>query len=341
VQCAGQRGEDFGNTKQIKEYKMKCRECKKDVPQGSGYCPYCGTPLNPHTNPQSYPRANTQTYPLKVRNALGVPVLTFNVNGVDFNMVKVEKGSFYRGSSLELIQDYIKRGQDWKQIFPLVTLNTFFIGETPVTQALWEAVMYEKDDHIAYWDQDKGIFNPSRYKGKELPVDLSVINFATVIEFARKFIKKLNEITGWGFDFPTNDQWEFAARGGNMSKGYKYAGSNNIDEVAWYCENSVAVHQLLNPVFKKDPQPHPVKTKLPNELGIYDMSGNADELCYLNPSNLEDYYMQLRGGSCGSFSNMCEIISIVNKTGRESEFYGFRLVLNKPAKIEKIITKEK
>lgn len=312
---------------------MRCPECKKEIPEGSVCCPHCKTPLNQHASPHTGPRTNPQL-PTKARNSLGVPVLTFNVNGVDFNMVKVEKGSFYRGSSLELIQKAINGGSDWKSAFPLVTVNTFFIGETVVTQALWEAVMYEKDDHIAYWDKEKGIFNPSRYKGKDLPVELYKDNFANKVKFARKFIKRLNDATGWNFDFPTNDQWEYAARGGNKSKGFKYAGSNNIDEVAWYIDNSRNVPKILNPIIESKPCPHVVKTKSPNELGIYDMSGNADELCYLNSQNLGDCYMQLRGGGCGSFRNLCEIISI-NPFWGLNPFFGIRLVLNKPANIER------
>ena len=297
---------------------MRCTECKKEVPVGSGYCPYCGTPINPQANPQTNSRANPQMYPLKVRNALGIPVLTFNANGVDFNMVKVEKGSFYRGSSLEEIQYYINRGEDWKRIFPLVTLNTFFIGETAVTQALWEAVMYEKDDNIAYWDSQKGIYNPSKFKGKDLPVHS--LGSAEV----PRFLGRLNQLTGWEFAMPTNDQWEFAARGGNLSKGYKYAGSNSIGEVAWYRGNSNVL--CWKGGFDKENRPRPVKTKHPNELGIYDMSGNVGEFC----ATPNSWHVDSRGGGFADEEASCQII-MGSSYGYDN---GFRLVLNKPAQIK-------
>lgn len=183
-----------------------------------------------------------------------------------------------------------------------------------------------KDDNVSYWDKDKGIFNPSRNKGRDLPVDLTRSH-----PYARTFIHRLNEAIGWEFDFPTNDQWEYAARGGNKSRGFKYAGSNNIDEVAWYNDNSRTIPKFLNPIIESKPRPHAVKTKLPNELGIYDMSGNTDELCYLDAGHKEECMMTLRRGGCGGFHNTCEIITVIHHYGIPNPYFGFRLVLNKPA----------
>ena len=144
------------------------------------------------------------------------------VNGVTFQMVYVEGDT----------QDALKE-------------KGFFIGETEVTQELWEAVTGS---------------NPSNFKGKDNPVEY--VNWNE----AQAFIAKLNELTGKEYRLPTEAEWEFAARGGNKSEGYEYSGSNNIDEVAW-CWNNC------------DQKTHPVKTKAPNELGLYDMSGNVGEWC--------------------------------------------------------------
>ena len=124
------------------------------------------------------------------------------------------------------------------------TIATFHIGKTEVTQELWEAVMGT---------------NPSNFNGEaNLPVEeVSWTDCNT-------FIAKLNELTGKNFRLPTEAEWEYAARGGNKSQGYTYSGGNTIDDVAWYTSNSSS-------------KTHPVAQKEPNELGIYDMSGNVYE----------------------------------------------------------------
>ena len=165
---------------------------------------------------------------------------TFTVAGVSFTMVFVEGGTFTMGATSE-------QGDDAGYGKPThsVTLSDYYIGETEVTQALWKAVMGS---------------NPSYFKGDNLPVDNVSYNDV------KEFILKLNQKTGKTFRLPTEAEWEYAARGGGKSKGYKYSGSNNIDDVAWYEGNS-------------NNKTHPVKTKRPNELGIYDMSGNVWEWC--------------------------------------------------------------
>ena len=160
------------------------------------------------------------------------------VNSAEYPMVYVSGGSFMMGS------DDSDAQSDERPVHR-VTLSSYRIGKYEVTQELWEAVMGN---------------NPSCFKGARRPVE----NVSW--DDCQTFIRKLNSMTGQTFKLPTEAQWEFAARGGNSSNGYKYSGSNYIDNVAWHNGNSGS-------------RTHDVGTKSPNELGIHDMSGNVDELC--------------------------------------------------------------
>lgn len=170
--------------------------------------------------------------------------LTVTIDEVTFKMVRVEKGTFQMGCN---------NGYDREKPIHQVTLNSFCIGETEVTQELWEAVMDS---------------NPSEFKDSKHPVDNVSWNDC------QSFLAKLNELTGKTFRLPTEAEWEYAARGGSKSKGYIYSGSNTIDDVAWYYHNSYDKGES-----SPDYGTHNVAIKAPNELGIYDMSGNVYEWC--------------------------------------------------------------
>lgn len=167
------------------------------------------------------------------------------VGSVTFTMIPVKGGTFQMGATKE------QTGEARKDEKPVhtVTLDNFQIGETEVSQALWREVMGS---------------NPSTYKGNDLPVT------NVTWEDCQEFIKKLNERTGKQFRLPTEAEWEFAARGGTASKGYMFSGSDEVRSVAWHNRDSNR---------DRHNGPYAIKSKDPNELGIYDMSGNVNEWC--------------------------------------------------------------
>ena len=227
------------------------------------------------------------------------------VKGVEFKMIKVEGGTFSMGATSE----QGSHAEDDEKPVHSVTLSDYYIGETEVTQELWQAVMGS---------------NPSWFKGdNQRPVERVSWNDC------QKFIKKLNQLTGKEFRLPTEAEWEYAARGGKYSKDYvyKYSGSKNADEVAWYSYNS------------RD-ETHPVKTKKANKLGLYDMSGNVLEWCndwygdyhsnsQTNPTGpSQGEYRVLRGGSWNYGDRIVRVSNRGSNTpGRSLSHHGLRLAL--------------
>ena len=187
----------------------------------------------------------------------GIKTETFTVNGVSFTMVTVKGGKFTMGATDEQDGDVNDKERPAHQ----VTVSTFSIGQTEVTQALWLAVMgtnpsYFTSAHGYTDDLQRPVEGVSWYD-------------------CRIFTSRLNQITGKQFRLPTEAEWEYAARGGNLSQGYLCAGSNDPNEIAWYCDNIPS-----NTSETAGYGTQPVASKLPNELGLYDMSGNVWEWCF-------------------------------------------------------------
>ena len=176
---------------------------------------------------------------------------TFTVNGVSFTMVYVKGGTFTMGATGEQGDE---DPYDDEKPAHRVTLSDYHIGQTEVTQELWQAVMGS---------------NPSDFRGSKRPVE------CVSWDDCQRFINKLNSLTGERFRLPTEAEWEYAARGGQKSGGYKYSGSYILGNVAWYDDNACDGVGEDSP----DYGTHDVATKSPNELGIYDMSGNVWEWC--------------------------------------------------------------
>ena len=189
-----------------------------------------------------------------------------------------------------------------------VTLGSFCIGKYPVTQELWETVMRHNPSHFR--------------KGSNFPVETVSWNDA------QTFITELNNITGLNFRLPTEAEWEFAARGGVQSQGYVFSGGASIDEVGWFFNSSSSLST------------HPVGTKAPNELGIYDMSGNVSEWCsdwygsYTasaknNPTGpAQGSHRILRGGGWAVAANQCRVSHrAFDRPFASANWYGLRLAL--------------
>ncbi|MBQ0129210.1 MAG: formylglycine-generating enzyme family protein [bacterium] len=242
--------------------------------------------------------------------------MEFNVNGVCLKMVFVQGGTFTMGATVE----QCNCAEDDEKPAHNVTLNDFYIGDTQVTQALWKAVMGREPYHDGGWKSVSG-------KGDEYPA------YRISWNDCQSFINNLNNICssqlkGKKFAMPTEAEWEYAARGGQKSQGYKYSGSKNIGEVANY-DNYRKGKTCL------------VAHKKPNELGLYDMSGNVEEWCadwkgnysmaaQINPVGPKaGSYRVIRGGSWEGKADFCRVSSRNGRLPEYSDFtIGLRLALH-------------
>ena len=221
---------------------------------------------------------------------------TVNVNGENLDMVYVQGGTFIMGKDASVDDEKPEHN---------VTVSSYYISKYEVTQALWKAVMGGSTPSQSIADE-----------GDNKPV--ANINYAQIQEF----IRRLNSITGKHFRLPTEAEWEFAARGGNQSRGYKFSGSNDASEVAWYNVG--------------DNHSRPVGTKKPNELGIYDMSGNLEEWTadywskytsssQTNPKGGRSGKRVVRGGGYWHSLDWAQRVARRSAQEESSKIFGFRL----------------
>ncbi len=225
---------------------------------------------------------------------------TETFNKLNLKMVNVPGGSFQMGSN---------NGEDDEKPVHQVTVSSFSIGKYEVTQAQWRAVMGKDPEELSFKGCD------------QCPVE------SVSWEDIQEFLTKLNAKTGKKYRLPTEAEWEFAARGGNKKEGFEYAGSSTLKDVAWYGDNS-------------DSKTHPVGSKKPNALGIYDMSGNVYEWCQdwfsdyssasqTNPKGAaKGSYRVNRGGSWFNPARYCRVsFRNCNSPANRRNLLGFRLAL--------------
>ena len=244
----------------------------------------------------------------KIDAADGEPEV-FTVGDASFKMVKVEGGNFVMGFDITRDNPYLDFTVPDNEKNPhQVTLDDFAIGESEVTVGLWYAVMGSLPYLNDIKEPEKPVGNVSWY-------DCQV------------FLRKLNSLTGRTFRLPTEAEWEYAARGGQRSRRYGFSGGNDMKSVMWFLDNA-------------DSKTRVVKTRKPNELGLYDMCGNVWEWCYaraaeypadpaVNPSGaIEGGTRILRGGSCASRWDACRISNRSYMPGKNFKgTFGLRLAL--------------
>lgn len=244
-------------------------------------------------------------------------VISFKLGFSSFNMVYVKGGTFNMGCTKN------DKSECYEEELPVhqVELSDFYIGQVEVTQNLWMNVMGEGlIEHYNKIEESEQKYIMGQ--GGNVPM------YYVSWDECQEFIKKLNELTGRTFSLPTEAQWEYAARGGQKSINYIYSGSNVLDDVGWNDHNS-------------DYENHHVATLKPNELGIYDMSGNVWEWCEDNSYLYTEAYVKnpvyrktneiwhiIRGGCWNNIDEGCTVTCrMQQKRSRHAEDTGFRLVM--------------
>lgn len=310
---------------------MKCPNCNREIPSDSKFCPDCGSKIVVKTEQSRTSSAELEIQRLKRELAEKERIISsqrqaiekekkekqirvendyygnvlFTIRKVKFKMIRVNHGEFMMGAASNekvLFDDYSR------PVHKVCLTKDYYIAETPVTQELWNAVM--GGDVYCY------------FKGPQNPVHMVSWDKCMV------FIKRINELTGKQFRLPTEAEWEFAARGGNSSSQTRYAGSNSWYDVGWFKENS---NDMI----------HPVKTKRPNELGIYDMCGNVCEWCMDYFGHYSSIFQTDPKGPCwgdsrvrrgGAYSSCADHCLIPERTNTAQDYSwldtGFRLALS-------------
>ena len=233
----------------------------------------------------------------QIKSQVAFNDLTITANGVSFVMKPVDGGTFQMG----FIEGV---GSNNESLAHSETVGSFYLSETEVTQALWKAVMGTEPTHGGGWNDEFG-------RGDNYPA------YQVSWNDIQKFLIQLNAQTGKSFRLPTEKEWEYAARGGSKANGYLYAGNNHIDRVAWYNQNS-------------DNKNHEVKGMQPNELGLYDMSGNVWEWCNdLYEQSSKDAMRVLRGGGWNRNADRCQV-TFRGSGGPDfrGNSHGFRLAMS-------------
>ena len=319
---------------------MFCKNCGKQIRDGSIFCKYCGTNLAPRISQTEVKQAAQPEVkqvmqpeiaqverpvqapapppPSSIRSTNSMPTPPQTPASIKIQMVFVQGGTFTMGCTFK---EQRSDCNDDEKPAHAVTVSSFNMGKYPVTQALWKAVM---GTAMQQHRNKSGATASDRGEGDNYPI--CYVSWDDV----QTFLARLNRLTGKAYRLPTEAEWEYAARGGGKSQGFTFSGGNILNDVAWFHENS-------------DNNVHPAGMKNPNELGLYDMNGNVWEWCsdwydsnYYNSSAISNpkgplsgSYRVFRGGSWFNDATYCRISARFSDIpSSNSSDVGFRIALS-------------